>query len=219
MFSFKWSQAVKSLFRAIVVALVMLPALAFAQDKPAVKKFTNSKEGLKGKFLENYVDFSFEYPAAWVEIEGDRKESKNYVKVQRAIGGPEDSFTQENFAVGNMNLTGNADADKLLIPQLMDQLKTNFKAGFPNYKNTSEGPTKFGDYEGSEIRFTSEFKHPDKGPILIYGRVVLIRHPKIKTRGVMVILLGTSLAPELKEEKDLGVKGQLPTIVKSFKLD
>jgi len=204
--------------RFVLIALLAAPTFVFAEDKPAVKKFVNSKEGLKGKFLENYVDFSFEYPANWKEIDGDRKDGKNYVKVQREIGKGDDAFTQENFAVGHLSLSGNADADKILIPQLLDQLKKQFKAGFPNYKDTAQGPTKFGNYDGTEVRFTSELKHPEKGDIKIYGRVVLIPDPKGGKYGVMVVLLATNLAPELKEEKDLGVKGELPTIIKSFKL-
>jgi hypothetical protein len=188
-----------------------------ADEKPELKTYVNSKAGLTGALSDNYIDFSFKYPAEWKLIDRS-KDPSNFVKVEREIGEGKDAMTQENFAVGHFTGSGNAEADKVLIPQLLEKLDTQLKAGFPNYKKTAEGATKFGDYEGRELRFTSEFKPPGKDPITIWGRGVLIPDPMGGKVGAFVIMLATSLAPELKEEKDLGVKGQLPAIVKSFKL-
>ena len=208
---------------ALVGFLLLLCSLGIAASqeevkrnkKLAVKKYVNTKEGLTGKLLEDYVDFTFEYPAVW-NLVTDRK--FDFVEVQRSVGTGKDEFTLEKFTVGHFSVSGNAEADKKLIPQLLTTLDNQFAAGFPNYKKTYEGPTKLGGYDGTELRFRSEFKHPKKNLIQIWGRAVLIPDPKGGRIGAAVIMLGTSGAPELKEEKDLGVKGELPTIIKSFKL-
>jgi hypothetical protein len=186
-------------------------------DPPATKKFVNTKDGRTAKILENYVDFSFDYPRHWKIVEAGEN-TANFVKVERSSREGEETLMQESFTVGNFSGSGNAEADKKLIPQFMAQLEEQFKKGFAKYKKTSEGPTKLGAYKGTEFRFTSEADHPEKGLIQTWGRLVVIPNPKGGKRGVMVLVLATSLCPELKEEKDLGVKGELPVIIKSFKL-
>jgi len=188
-----------------------------ADDPPPVKRFVNTKDGRTGKLLENYVDFSFNYPASWKIVEAGVNNG-NFVKLDRTNLDGGESLTQENFAVGNFSGSGSAEADKKLIPQFIAQLENQFKDAFPNYKKTSEGPTKFGAYKGTELRFASEMEHPEKGPIKYWGRMVVIPNPNGGKRGVLVGMIATSLCPELKEEKDLGVKGDLPIIIKSFKL-
>jgi len=189
----------------------------WADDPLPTKKFVNTKDGRTAKILENYVDFSFDYPAHWKIVEAGEN-TANFVKVERStLEGP-DSLFRENLTVGNFAGSGNAEADKKLIPQFMTQIEEQFKKGFAKYKKTSEGPTKLGAYKGTEFRFSSEVDHPEKGMIHYWGRLVVIPNPRGGKKGVMVLMLATSLAPELKEERDLGVKGELPIIIKSFKL-
>ncbi|HEV3144814.1 MAG TPA: hypothetical protein VGZ47_13070 [Gemmataceae bacterium] len=199
-----------------VVGLLVSAQTARADDPPAIKKFVNTKDGRTAKILENYIDFSFDYPAHWKIVEAGENTS-NFVKVERSIGEGQDSLPQENFTVSNFSGSGNAEADKKLIPQFIAQLEEGFKKGFAKYKKTSEGATKFGAYKGTELRFTSKMEHPEKGPIQYWGRLVVIPNPRGGKKGAMVLLLATSLCPDLKEEKDLGVKGELPVIIKSFK--
>ena len=47
--------------------------------------------------------------------------------------------------------------------------------------------------------------------------MILIPNPDGSENGIAMFMLGTVAAPELKAEKDLGVKGELPTILGSFK--
>jgi hypothetical protein len=188
----------------------------WADDKPDTKKFVNTKDGRTAKILENYVDFSFDYPAHWKIVEAGEN-TANFVKVERFTREGEENLMRENFTVGNFASSGNAEADKKLIPEFITKLEEQFKKGFAKYKKTSDGPTKFGAYKGFELRFTSEVDHPEKGLIQYWGRLVVIPNPKGGKKGIMVLLLATSLCPDLKEEKDLGVKGELPVIIKSFK--
>lgn len=180
-------------------------------------KYANNKEGLSGKLKQNYVDFSFAYPEDWVLKEtGRQPEAKNFVKVERSLDDTsKGEFTQENFAVGYLKTTGNARQDATLFPKVTRQLSAEFQKGFSNYKKVSEGPTRIGALNGYEFRFESLEKSSQKGDVKLWGRVVLL--PKPGTRqGVSLVMLASSLSPDVKSAADLGVKGQLPTILKSF---
>src|SRR5262249_20572645 len=153
----------------------------------------------------------------WKIVEAGEN-TANFVKVERSNREGEETLMRESFTVGNFSGSGNAEADKKLIPQFMTQLEEQFKKGFAKYKKSSEGATKFGPYKGMEFRFTSEVDHPEKGLIHYWGRLVVIPNHRGGKKGLMVLLLATSECPDLKEEKDLGVKGELPVIMKSFKI-
>jgi hypothetical protein len=193
-------------------------AIALADDKPGTKTYVNTKEGLNAKLTENYVDFSFDYPSTW-KIADRSKDPENFVKVECVRGEGKDAVIYESFAVGHFSSSGNAELDKQLVPQLLGLIDSQLKAGLPNYKKTSHGPTKFGNYDGTELRFSGEFKNPEKGTTQqIWGRIIVLPDPKGGQKGAMLAIVGSPFGSELKEEKDLGVKGELPTIVKSFKL-
>ncbi|HLW67050.1 MAG TPA: hypothetical protein VKS79_17180 [Gemmataceae bacterium] len=204
-------------FLIVGFGVMAIGVSAWADDKPATKTFVNSKEGLTAKLTENYVDFSFDYPANWKVAERS-KDSENFVKVERYLGDGKDAVMQESFAVGHFKSSGNAELDKRLIPQLLNLIDMQLKAGIPSYKKTSDGPTKLGKYEAIELRFTGEMKHEQKGMIPMWGRIVVLPNPSGGQQGVMLAILATPQAPELKDEKDLGVKGEMPAIIKSFKL-
>lgn len=186
--------------------------VSHGQDPPAVRRFVNSKDGLTGDLLRSYVDFSFDYPAGWKKHTGGKD---NFVKVERSTG--KLMVTQESLAVGFYSGTGDPVKDKAWVEILLPSLEQQYKAGLPKFKKTAEGATKFGAYDGTHFRFTSEFPDPDVGTVNVWGRVVVVPDPNDARAGAMIIMLGTSHAPELKGEKDLGVKGELPVVIKSFK--
>jgi hypothetical protein len=62
-------------------------------------------------------------------------------------------------------------------------------------------------------------KGPEKGDITLWGWVVFLPPGKEgETNGLQLLMLSTSLAPELESADDVGVKGQLPVILNSFKM-
>jgi hypothetical protein len=72
--------------------------------------------------------------------------------------------------------------------------------------------------EGYEFRFQSHFQKTARGPMTVWGRVVLLPKPNSK-KGVTLTMLASSLAPEIHSAKDVGEKGQLPNVLKSFKFE
>jgi len=178
-------------------------------------QFVNSKDKLDGKLAEHYVDFSFYYPQGWQkDPKAGVKGASNFAKVERRL--PPD-FTQENFAVGWYASAGSEEGDRATFPGLAANLSSQFEKGFSEYKKVSEGPTTAGPYSGYEFRFESISRDTERGDIKIWGRVIFLPPVDGGKSGVTLLMLATSLASELKSVDDVGVKGDLPMLLESFR--
>lgn len=185
---------------------------------PNATEFVNSSEGLDGKLAEYYSDFSFYYPNTW---EKDPKAgvagASNFAKVERML--PPD-FTQENFAVSWYDSHGTFEADKEeVFPKLVESSKSRYAKNFPEFEALSEGETTVNGIKGYEFRFQSVSRGTEKGDITLWGRVIFLP-PGVegKKNGIQLLMLTTSLAPELTSADDVGVKGELPVILNSFRM-
>lgn len=193
------------------------PTEAEAYVPPAdATKFANSADNLDGKLADHYIDFSFYYPKSWqTDSKAGVSGASNFVKVERML--PPD-FTQENFAVGWYTSKGSFESDLPTFPQLVELLGSNLANGFPGYRKVSEGPTKVNSLDGYEFRFVSLSKGTEKGDIQVWGRVIFLpTGVEGQTAGATLIMLATSLAPELSGVEDVGVKGEMPVILESFR--
>lgn len=187
---------------------------AYSPPADAVE-FVNSKTNLNGKLAEHYVDFSFYYPNRWEKdptagVPG----ATNFAKVERRL--PPD-FTQENFAVGWYSSAGSAGADRSVFPTLAEKLSAQFEKNFPGYAKVSEGETKAGAYDGYEFRFEAMSRNTSKGDLKLWGRLIFVPPVNGGKNGVTLLMLATSLAPELKTVTDVGRKGELPMMLESFR--
>jgi hypothetical protein len=183
---------------------------------PNTNQFISSKERLDGNLVEHYFDFSFYYPKGWIRDQSaGGAGASNFAKVERRL--PPD-FTQENFAVGWYGSLGSEISDRQLYPTLVKKLSAQFQKTFPEYHKVSEGETRIGNYQGYEFRFEALSRHTAKGDLKIWGRTVFLPPLKDGPAGATLLMLATSLAPELKSVSDLGVKGELPIILESFRL-
>ena len=181
-------------------------------------KFENSNANLDGRLAEHYLDFSFYYPNAWqTDPKAGVAGATNFVKVERRL--PPD-FTQENFAVGWYTSQGTFEADSPTFPRLVELLSANLSKDFPEYRKVSEGPTKINSMDAYEFRFVSLSKETEKGDIQVWGRVVFLPSGTAgQTTGATLIMLATSLAPELTGVEDVGDKGEMPVILESFRFE
>jgi hypothetical protein len=183
---------------------------------PNTVLFANSSSNLDGRLAEHYIDFSFYYPDTWqTDPKAGVPGASNFVKVERRL--PPD-FTQENFAVGWYTSKGTFEADESTFPQLVEILGTSLAKGFPEYRKVSEGPTKVNSLDGYEFRFVSVSKGTEKGDLDLWGRVIFLPSGVAgEQTGATLILLATSLAPELSGVDDVGEKGEMPVILESFR--
>src|ERR1051325_1989626 len=184
---------------------------------PDANRYVSSSNNLNSLLAQHFADFSFYYPKTWeLDPKAGGEGSSNFVKVERHL--PPD-FTQENFAVGYYESNGTMEADRPIFPSLVKSFASKLTASFPEYKKLSEGETKINSIDGYEFRFQSVSRGTEKGDITIWGRVVFLPPgSEGDRRGVTLLMLATSVAPELKSIDDVGVRGELPVILNSFKL-
>lgn len=182
---------------------------------PGSARFVNSSEKLDGKLAEHYVDFSFYYPRGWkADPKSGVAGASNFVKVERLL--PPD-YTQESFAVAWYESGGTMETDRDKFPKLVEMLNNSYKQ-FPEYRKISEEDTKINSYDGHEFRFESVSRGTAKGDISLWGRIVFLPPGKEGEKtGVILLMLGTSLAPELTSVSDVGEKGEMSLILDSFR--
>jgi hypothetical protein len=178
-------------------------------------QFVNSNAKLTGKLADHYVDFSFYYPDRWQKDPGAGVAgATNFVQVERSLP---PNYTQENFAVGWYESAGSADLDRSAFPRLVESLSAKFAKSIGNYQKVSEGETKIGPYDAYEFRFEGQSQQTDRGQFKIWGVSVFVPPTDGSKNGVTLLMLATSLAPELKSVSDVGKKGDLPMMLESFR--
>jgi hypothetical protein len=183
---------------------------------PGTVQFTNSNEKLDGKLAEHYFDFSFYYPENWArDPKAGVPGATNFVKVDRTL--PPD-FTQENFAVGWYTSTGTFVGDLPSYPQRVQEFSSSLAKIIPEYRKVSEGPTKINSMQGYEFRWEGLSKGTERGDLKLWGRVVFLpTGTEGDTTGATLSMLCTSLAGELSSVEDVGVRGEAPVILDSFR--
>ena len=174
-------------------------------------QFVNAQDGLSGRLADNFVAFSFYYPNRWVKVPG----AENFIKVERRL--PPD-FTQENFAVAPWYSNSSTTTfDNDFFRKLVEKDDADLAKKFPEYQKISEGPTKIGTYDAYEFRFQGISRGTDKGDVTLWGREIFFPPREGEKTGVKLLILTTSLAPELQSIDDVGVKGDLPMVLESFR--
>ncbi|MFZ0750095.1 MAG: hypothetical protein WAM70_12105 [Pyrinomonadaceae bacterium] len=178
-------------------------------------QFVNAQDGLSGRLASHFVGFSFYYPNRW---EKDPKsgagESQNFIEVHRQLP---PNFTQESIAVSWYESKGSMEADQNSFPSFVERKTSEFAQNITQYRKVSEGPTKIGSYDCYEFRFEGVSQNTERGQFKIWGRVIWLPPPSGGNTGVTLLMLTTSLAPELKSIDDVGVKGELPMVLESFR--
>jgi hypothetical protein len=174
-------------------------------------QFVNSQEALRGKLAENFVAFSFYYPNRWVKVPS----TENFITVERRL--PPD-FTQERFGVAPWAAPAETTTfDRDFFQTLVAKDDANFAKNYPEYRKVSEGPTKVGSYDAYELRFEATSRGTDKGDLTLWGREIFFAPREGEKTGVKLLILTTSLTPDLRSIDDVGVKGELPMLLESFR--
>ena len=183
---------------------------------PNSVRFANSSANLDGKLAQHYMDFSFYYPNTWQpDPKAGVPGANNFVKVERKL--PPD-FLQENFTVGWYDSNGTFEADESTFPQLVEKLSSSLGRVFAEYEKVSEGPTKVNGLDGYEFRFVSASRGTEKGDINLWGRVIFLPTGVAgDSTGATLVLLATSLAPEISGVEGVGQSGQMPMILDTFR--
>ena len=190
------------------------PEDTFVPPADAVQ-FQNSASNLDGKLAEHYFDFSFYYPKSWQrDPNAGVPGARNFVKVERRLSA---DSPQEDFAVGWYTSTGTFAGDLSTFPQRVAEVSAALAKAYPEYRKVSEGPTRVNSMDAYEFRWEG-LSQGDNGDIKLWGRVVFLPTGKEgDTAGATIVMLSTSLAPELSSVEDIGEKGQATVILDSFR--
>lgn len=184
-----------------------------AADLEGTTLYTADEDGLNEELRPHFVPFSFRYPEGWRVVErGDSVGGKNFVKVERG----ENGFTAENFAVGYMFATPGHESDPQLIQQLLSQFEQQFSTQFPGFRRVGDDRLEIGGHDATGFRFTSTVQTQERGQVQVFGRVLVV--PVGDGKGLSIIMLGTPVGSELRSIDDLGVKGGLPVILRTFRI-
>jgi hypothetical protein len=181
------------------------------QPPPNSTQFVNSLSGLSGDLASHFVPFSFYYPQNWTRTQAP---PQNYfVQVIRNL----DGFPQEGVEVGFYESKGTFEADRESFQSLVQKESSLYaKKG---YEKASEGETEVNGMRGYEFNWRGQTNHATKGEVKFFGRTVFLPSGKEGEKtGIILIMYGTSLAPELQSIDDVGAKGEMPMILSTFKL-
>jgi hypothetical protein len=206
---------------SVIVGCAMMGAAVYLGGKAAMFDFQkrldlvhyqNSREGRTGNLDENYVGFSFDYPKSWT-IKTDDPDNINFVTVERRVDGK----TWENLNVGYFHPAPTEEANQDLFRQVLGQIEAQFSKQFRDFHKVSEGSTQVNGLNGHEALYAGNLDVDGKR-VDIFTRTIFLRSPD-GAKGVSLMMMGTSLCPELTEPADLAKKGELPLVLESFKFE
>jgi len=178
---------------------------------PEAVYFENSKQKLKPDAAKNFLGFSLYYPKSW-----RRNEAKNNfldISKNASTGTP-----IEQMLVSHYDSKGTFEADKEIFPTLVKETNSTLKSLVPNYKLISGGEkTVNNGWRAYEVKFTGAGKTAKGEDIKLWGRRLFVPAARAGMKnGYVLTMLATSLSPEVKSIEDVGVKGDLHTVLYSF---
>jgi hypothetical protein len=188
---------------------------AMAADDTAPQRddlvhYANSREGRTGNLADHYVDFSFDYPKDWT-IKTQDPDNINFVTVERSSDGK----TYENLNVGYFTPAPTEEQNQQLYRQVLGQIEGQFSQQFRDFRKVTDGPTKIGSYDAHHALYDG-WVQVDGQRVNVFVRAAFIAAPG-GGKGVSMMMIGTSLNPELEEADDLGTKAELPVVLESFR--
>ena len=181
--------------------------------------YSNNKQNLKGDLLRNFVGFSIYYPKEW-KLNGPQESVTagsrgKFLDISRST--PEGQL-KEQMLVSYYPSKGtfNNDADK--FPQMVKETNETLKKLLPGYQMVSEGEIKLnGDWRAYEVKFQAGGTSETGEKLIVWGRRLFIPASRLDARnGFEITMLATSLADTVKSVDDVGVNGELASILYSF---
>ncbi|HEY0322481.1 MAG TPA: hypothetical protein VGC66_16115 [Pyrinomonadaceae bacterium] len=187
---------------------------------PNSTKFVNSRDKLTGSLAEHFVDFSLYYPNSWtIDPKAGTSGSTNFFKADRMLRDDTGDYLLESAAISWYQSNGTMQLDRPIFPNRVEFFNNLFAKDYPNYQKVTEGETRFNGLDAYQFTFKSLVKGTGKGDINLWGRVIFLPLGTEDARnGVVLLMLASSAASEITSMGDVGEKGELPTILKTFRL-
>ncbi|MGI8883843.1 MAG: serine/threonine protein kinase [Pyrinomonadaceae bacterium] len=185
---------------------------------PETTFFQNSKQSLKGDLLRNFLPFSLYYPNDWQvnAVEEDNKTDARGKFLDISKNTP-DGTPSEQMLVSYYDSTGTYKNDKTKFLQLVKETNETLTKLIPNYQTLSENETIINGWKAYEVKFQGGGTTGNGEKMLVWGRRIFIpaSRPGLKS-GYSITLLATSLSPDVQSVDEVGVNGELATVLQTF---
>lgn len=182
--------------------------------------FQNSKENLKGDAMRNFLGFSLYYPKDWKvnSIEPDKKDKKSRSKFLDISKNASSGTPLEQFLVSYYNSKGTFNADTEIFNSMVKETNETLEKIVPKYEMISKGEiTVNNGWRAYEVKFKGEGRTGNGEKVMLWGRRMFIPTAiRGMKNGYAITMLATSLSKEIKSVNDVGVKGELSTILETF---
>lgn len=185
---------------------------------PNTLYFQNSKQEAKGDLLKNFLPFTLYYPKDWkanetLPIEKAGTRSK-FLDISRKT---ESGVPIENMLVSYYDSKGTFKDDKFNFPKLVKETNETLSKIIPNYMMFSESETKVNGWKAYEIKFQGAGETSTGEKLIVWGRRLFIPVSRSGVKnGYEITMLATSKSNDVKSVDDVGVKGELATILETF---
>jgi len=180
--------------------------------------FQNSKQNLKGDMLRNFLPFSLYFPNDW-QVNAVKESSKAEVRVKflDISKNTPDGKLSEQMLISYYDSKGTYKDDKAKFSQLVMETNETLKKLIPNYQTLSEGEMVINGWKAYEMKFQGGGTTENGEKMIVWGRRLFIpaSRPGLKS-GYEITLLATSLSPDVKSVDDVGVNGELATVLETF---
>lgn len=210
---------------AFVLTVCILPYAVEAQarrtDEQEFKTFTNSSSGLSVETQKKYVGFSLKYPSSWQISPRDMGKETNFVTLFRDRPG---TPTYDEY----LSIAGYTDTCPVIntakLAELGDvaaNLTRTLGAGYEGLKLGPHRRASVGKYDGVEVAFEG-MTTVDGRQIPAWGKTILL--PGVTFRdgtvyGLTLLMYATGSSPAVHSAADLGIRGELPAILSSLRLN
>lgn len=184
---------------------------------PNTNFYQNSKQNLKGDLLRNFVGFTMYYPKEWKASAPQPGEGTRGQFVEISSSTPDD-LIKEQMLVSYYPSKGTYREDSEKFPQLVKETNETLKKLLRDYQMVSEGEIKLnGDWRAYEIKFQGAVSSGSGEKLLVWGRRLFIPAARPGVRnGFEITMLATSAAQDVRSVDDVGVRGELASILNSF---
>jgi hypothetical protein len=186
---------------------------------PNTTFYQNSKQDLRGELLRNFVGFSLFYPKTWKvnapQAGGGANARAKFLDISHETA---DGRMQEQMLISYFPSKGTFDLDSESFPNMVKETNETLKKILPGYQMVSEGETRVnGGWRAYEVKFQSSGTTASGEKLSVWGRRLFIPAARPGARnGFEITMLATSYAEGLTGVNDIGVKGDLATILETF---
>lgn len=181
--------------------------------------YLNTKQNLRGDLLRNFVGFSVSYPKDW-KVNGPQSSTSvnsrgKFLDIARIDG---EGRMREQMLISYYPSKGTYREDIEKFPDMVKETNETLSKILPDYQMISQGETRLnGDWKAYEVKFQGGGTTATGQKMMVWGKRIFIPAARPGTRnGFEITLLATSLAEGIASADDVGIKGELASVLYTF---